>query len=141
MTDELVRTAAIGVAAALLGFELVVAARSWYDAWSTEHDRDPAAPWLGRTDHGHLLLSQAFAIRDHVAERRRALTASRRRYAVLRTNRYGRQLRGAIGCVRTQALSHLAAACPSCRAARLKGQRHCLECGRSLIVPAIPAGA
>jgi hypothetical protein len=139
--DELLRTAGLSIAAALLAFELIVAARSWYDAWSAEHGRDHAARWLGPPDHGQLLLSQAYAIRGHLAERRHVVSALRRQYAALGTNRYGRQLRGAIGRIRPARSGEFAADCQACRVTRLKGRGRCLECGRRLILPAVPAGA
>lgn len=139
-TDELLRTAGFSIAAALLVFELVVAVRSWYDARTPGQARDRAARWIGRPDHGQLLLSQAVAIRGHISRRRPTVNALRRRYAALATDRYGRQLRRAIGGVRP-ALPGDPTACPWCRSARLKGQGHCLECGRRLIVAPLPARA
>jgi hypothetical protein len=139
MTDDLPRIAVLGVAASLLAFEVVVATRSLYDAWSTERDRDPTASRLGRTNHGRLLISQAFAIRGHLAERRRVTNALRRQYAVLGTHGYGRRLRRAIGHAHSGQAT--VADCPSCRTARLKGQVRCVECGRRLMAPAVSAGA
>jgi hypothetical protein len=138
MTDELLQTAVLGVAATLLAFELVVAARSLHDASRTEPERSAAAPWLGRTNHGQLLISEGFAIRGHLTERRFVTNALRRQYAELGTNHHGRQLRGAIGRVRLGPAA-IAAGCPSCRTARLKGQGRCLDCGRRLIGHAAPA--
>jgi hypothetical protein len=138
--DDLLRTAGFSIAAALLAFELVVAARSWYDARSPGRGRDRAAPWVGQPDHGQLLLSQAAAIRGHISQRRPTVRAMRRRYSALGSERYGRQLRRAIGRMHP-ALPGDPAACPWCRSARLKGQGHCLECGRRLIVAPLPARA
>jgi hypothetical protein len=137
--DELLRTAGLSIAAALLLFELIVAARSWYDAGSARRARDRSR-WLGQPDHGQLLLSQAFAIRGHLTERRHVVTALRRQYAALGTHQYGRQLRGAIGRLRPARSGAFAAHCQACRSARLKGRGRCLECGRRLILPAVPAG-
>jgi hypothetical protein len=139
MTDEFVRTAVLGVAAALFAFELVVAAMSLYDAWSTGRGRDRTAPWLGRTNHRPLLLSPAFAIRGHLAQRRPVMNALRSQYAMLGTNGHGRQLRGVIGRVRPGRSTDVAADCQSCRPARLKGQGRCFDCGRRLVVPVAPA--
>ena len=139
-TDELLRTAGFSIAAALLVFELVVAARSWYDARTSGPGRDRASRWLGQPDYGQLLLSQASAIRGHIATRRPTVHALRRRYAALGTDRYGRQLRRAIGRVRP-AQPGDPGACPWCRSSRLKGQGRCLECGRRLIVAPLLARA
>jgi hypothetical protein len=139
-TDELLRTAGFSIAAALLTFELVVAARSWYDARTPGRGRDLAARWHGQPDHGQLLLSRAAAIRGHISQRRRTVNAMRQQYSALSTDRYGRQLRRAIGLARP-ALPADPAACPSCRSARLKGQGHCLECGRRLILAPLLARA
>lgn len=130
MPDELIRTAAIGVGGTLLAVELVAAARSWYDARTPRRMGDNAGP---------ILLSQPFALRDHFAQRRHTLVALRGQYAVLRSDRYGRQLRSAIGRVRPGPFSEPVDACPECRGSRFKGQAHCVECGRRLIAPATAA--
>lgn len=126
MPDELIRTAAIGVGGTLLVVELLAAARSWYDSRTSRRLGDNAGP---------ILLSQPFAVRDHFAQRRHTVVALRGQYAMLRTNRHGRQLRMAIGRVRPGPFSEPADACPECRASRFKGQAHCIECGRRLVTP------
>jgi hypothetical protein len=140
-TDELIRTAGFSIAAALLVFELVVAATSWYEARTSARRRDQAGRWQGQPDYGLLLLSQASSIRSHIARRRPTVNTLRRRHAALGTDRYGRQLRRAIGRMRSAPPGDLVASCSWCRAARLKGEGRCQECGRRLILPPMPARA
>ena len=139
MPDDLARIAVLGVIGSLLAFELVAAIRSWYEA-STGRDGEPGSDRRQATFQP-ILLSQAFAIRDHFAQRRPQMNEMRSRYAVLRTGGYGRQLRAAIGHVQPRSFRELAAICPACRPARLKGQVHCPECRRRLLVPVMPTGA
>ena len=133
MPDDLTRAAAFGIIGTLLAFELVAALRSWYDA-NAPRTGGPDAHRLGDRS-GPILLSQAFAIRDHFARRRQLMNDLRPRYAVLRTGRYGRQLRTAIGRVQPGPFSEVAAGCSSCRLSRLRGQAHCSDCHRRLLVP------
>jgi hypothetical protein len=139
MPDDLAQTATIGVIASLLGFELVAAIRSWFDAAGGWRMSDPDARQRGGASRP-ILLSQTVAIRDHFAERQPVMILLRPRYAALRTSRYGRQLRAAIGRVRPGPFSEVPGACHSCRLARLKGHAHCPDCRQRLTVPVQPAG-
>lgn len=136
MDHDLVRTGAFGVLGALLVVELVAAARSWFDARRGSR-RGRAAHWSRPPEHGALLLSQAFAIRDHLARRRPMIHALRRQFPALGTEGYGRDLRTSIGRLRPRSLGMIARGCPSCRGSRLRGEGHCLDCRRRLIMPAM----
>jgi hypothetical protein len=85
-TDDLATTALMGVLAALVFFELVVAVASWLSVRST-----------GQSTVGYdLWLSRPTAIRRHFAARRREFDAVRRQYPVLRSPRHGHEIRNAI---------------------------------------------
>ena len=130
----------MGVVGSLLAFELVAAVRSWSAASVRRPDEDGTLH-RGATHQQPILLSQAFAIRDHFRRQRPFMNDLRSRYAVLRTGRYARQLRMAIGQVQPRQYGAWATACPSCRPSRLRGQAHCPACRRRLLVPVVPAGA
>jgi hypothetical protein len=98
MPDEFLRSAAIGVVGTLLGFEMVAAVRSLIAARPMRSAGHPAMS-VARVEHQPILMTQAFAIREHFAERRQATNALRAQFGVLRSSRHGRQLRMAIGRV------------------------------------------
>jgi hypothetical protein len=140
MPDDLVQSAAIGVIGSLLAFELVAAVRSWLEARG--HRTRAGGATRPRADADQpIFLSQAFAIRDHLARRRRWMNRLRGQYAELGTSRHARQLRMSIGRVQPSRFGDVTATCPYCRMSRLKGRAHCLECRHRLVVPAVPAGA
>ena len=134
MPDDLGQSAAIGLIASLLSFELVAAVRSWFEARVARTRGDGTSPRRSEP-HQPILLSQAFAIRDHFAQRRLSMNRLRGQYAVLGTSNYGRQLRTAISQARPNTFAAVTATCPACRVSRLKGRAHCLECRRRLLVP------
>lgn len=141
MDSDLVRSAAFGVLGALLIFELVAAARSWYEARAKRPGHGLAPHGIAQPDHGTLLLSQAFAIRDHLARRRLVVSGLRQQYPALRTDAYGRHLRSSVARLRRQAIGSVAAACPSCRGSRLRGEAYCQDCRRRLVVPTMSTSA
>ena len=140
MPDDLGQSAAIGLIASLLSFELIAAVRSWSEARTGRTRVDGTSPRRGEPREP-ILLSQAFALRDHFAQRRLSTNRLRGQFAALGTSTYGRQLRTAISHARPTTYADVTATCPACRVSRLKGRAHCLECRRRLVVPVVPAGA
>jgi hypothetical protein len=85
-TDDLARTAALGILTTLVAFESIAAVHALLDTRSAGRPPAPKAMWI----------SQPVAIRTHLATRRREFDAVRWRYPTLRTARHGREVRDAI---------------------------------------------
>ena len=85
-TDDLARTALIGVLVALVAFESMVAVVSWLRARSSGPSTVSADVWLSRQTE----------IRRHLAARRREFDTVRWQYPVLRSPGHGHEIRNAI---------------------------------------------
>lgn len=85
-TDDLARTALMGLLAALVAFEFVLAFVSWLTARSPGHQPVNSDLWLSRPT----------AIRRHLAARRHEFDVVRWQYPVLRSAEHGHQIRNAI---------------------------------------------
>ena len=98
-TDDLARTALMGVLVTLLAFEFVAATASWMAVrLASRRWREPV-----------LWLSRPVAIRQHLENRRRTLDAVRWQYPVLRSTRHGHEIRDAIRGLSRPSHEHLAA--------------------------------
>ena len=104
-TDDLARTVLMGVLAALVVFESVVAIVSWLSA------RPGRSSALG----SDLWLSRPAEIRRHLAARRREFDAVRRQYPALRSPGHGHEIRNAIRHLAGPRYPHLAGRQPATR--------------------------
>lgn len=85
-TDDLARSAFLGVLVVLAAFESAAAVHAWIRNGRSDRHARPAVLWL----------SPASAIRAHLARRRHEFDRVRWQYPFLRTSRHGHQVRDAI---------------------------------------------
>lgn len=104
-TDDLARTALIGVLAALVAVEFVLAVVSWLSVRSN----------AASTASPDLWVSGPREIRRHLATRRREFDTVRRQYPVLRSPRHGHEIRDAIRHLAGARYPHLAVRQPATR--------------------------
>jgi hypothetical protein len=103
--EDLARTALLGVLAALVAFEAVVATVSWLAARSGGPSSVGSDLWLSRPAE----------IRRHLAVRRREFDAVRRQYPVLRSPHHGHEIRNAIRHLAGPRYPHIAVRQPATR--------------------------
>lgn len=85
-TDDLARSAFLGVLVVLAAFESAAAVHAWIRNGRSDRHARPTVLWL----------SPASAIRAHLSRRRQEFDRVRWQYPFLRTSRHGHQVRDAI---------------------------------------------